>query len=80
VRRRSLPIATALDQNGNTDAALAASGNLPLHSASRLCCQADRQDEGVGEEEYDRLDAISIVAVPSHLVSEAAGRPIRALT
>jgi hypothetical protein len=33
--------------NGNADAALTASRNLPLHTAGRLCSQPDRQDEGV---------------------------------
>jgi hypothetical protein len=54
--------------NGNADAALAAPRNLPLHTAGRLCCQADRQDEGVRKYGHDCLDAISIVTVPSHLV------------
>src|SRR5436190_9465583 len=49
-------------------AALTATRNLPLHAAGRPCCQADRQDEGVRKDGHDRLDAISIVTFPSHLV------------
>ena len=59
-------IARALGQEtGDADAALTASRNLPLHTAGWLCCQPDRQDEGVRKDGHDRLDAVSIVTFPS---------------
>jgi hypothetical protein len=42
MRRRFSPISkSARPGNGNAGAALTAFRDLPLHTAGRLCCQAD---------------------------------------